>query len=162
MEEAVTRRAPKGSIGQFFALLFVSNDTGCIQWPFNRNQKGYGQFSNSGRTKYAHRFVCETVHGSQPTPSHQVAHNCGNGHMGCVNPRHLRWATPSENANDKLAHGTMMFGERSARSKLTRESVEAIRTLKASGLTERELCREFGISRSQIGRVFRRECWARL
>lgn len=33
-----------------------------------------------------------------------AAHKCGNGHLSCVNPAHLYWATPSQNAQDRAIH----------------------------------------------------------
>lgn len=86
------------------ALSYASDE--CLTWPFARSGKGYGQYREHGETKYVHRFLCEQVHGSQPSNIHEVAHNCGKGHLGCINPRHLRWATPKENSADQIIHGT--------------------------------------------------------
>lgn len=78
--------------------------SGCLTWPFALHRDGYGNLKFDGSTIGAHRLMCEFVHGPAPTGNHQAAHSCGNGHLGCVNPRHLRWATPAENANDKAVH----------------------------------------------------------
>jgi len=48
-------------------------------------------------------YMCELAHGKRK--SGQVArHLCGNGHMSCVNPRHLAWGTDAENQNDYRLH----------------------------------------------------------
>jgi hypothetical protein len=54
----------------------------------------------------AHRVMCEIAHGPKPAPGFVAAHTCGKGREGCVNPRHLRWASQKENMADKLLHGT--------------------------------------------------------
>lgn len=82
------------------ALPFEGNE--CLEWPYSGNNWGYGQLTVAGRLVVASRFVCEIAHGDPPTPEYQAAHSCGNGHLGCVNPQHLRWATPKENSADKI------------------------------------------------------------
>lgn len=70
-------------------------------------------------------LVCEAFHGRAPTPTHQAAH--GDNDKSNNVPENLRWATPKENAADRLAHGTRLFGENHGRAKLTNEQVEEIR-----------------------------------
>jgi len=48
-------------------------------------------------------------------------------HLGCINPKHLRWATRQQNALDALEHGTSsMFaaGEAHPNAKLSQADVE--------------------------------------
>jgi len=78
----------------------------CLTWPFSPGANGYGQVRYKGRMYVASRLMCILAHGEQPTPEHETAHSCGKGHQGCVNPKHLRWATHAENEADKLIHGT--------------------------------------------------------
>src|ERR1039458_3356779 len=74
----------------------------CIAWPFGESGHGYGaKVSDLG---YPHQFICRKFHGPEPTAKHEVAHGCGN--RICINPKHLRWATHTENEADKLLHGT--------------------------------------------------------
>src|SRR4051812_5100930 len=83
--------------------LYCGDD--CLIWPFSR-ARGYGNFGYLGKNIYAHRFMCELIHGPAPTPDHHAAHSCGNGHKACVNPMHITWKTSSENMRDKELHGT--------------------------------------------------------
>lgn len=76
----------------------------CVTWPFSKNNDGYGKLKYDNKMRVASRVLCEIVHGDAPTEMHQAAHNCGNGHLACVNPHHLRWATPKENCSDKAIH----------------------------------------------------------
>lgn len=62
--------------------------------------RGYGMFSISGRLTLAHRVSYELANGSIP-PGMQVDHTC---HVRrCVNPAHLRLATPKQNSENRMA-----------------------------------------------------------
>lgn len=56
------------------------------------------------RRAAVHVLVCEAFHGLKPTAGHEVAHWDGTKANNC--PDNLRWATPAENAKDKVRHGT--------------------------------------------------------
>lgn len=102
----------------------------CLTWPYSKNVKGYATVKVKGETLTVSRIICEHFYGPPPTPTHQAAHSCKkNKNKGCVNKRHLRWATPSENQKDRLIHGTHNRGERSGNVKLTRKDVRRIRLL---------------------------------
>jgi hypothetical protein len=51
----------------------------------------------------AARAMCILVKGD-PEEGQVARHLCGNGHLSCVNPRHLCWGTPSENNQDTWLH----------------------------------------------------------
>lgn len=84
----------------------------CLIWPFGRNGDGYGSVQVDGKMVNAHRYLCQIAHGEPPTATHQAAHSCGKGHLGCVAKNHLRWATPAENQADRLIHGTRSIRRR--------------------------------------------------
>lgn len=48
-------------------------------------------------------YMCRLAHGA-PEADWVARHLCGNGHMSCVNPRHLAWGTNAENQNDYRLH----------------------------------------------------------
>ena len=128
----------------------------CLIWPYARNSAGYGHLSVDGKNKLAHRLVCEAVHG-EPTGGKDVAaHSCGNGHIGCFNPAHVRWDTASGNAKDMAGHGTSQRGERMHMSKLTNETVKEIR---ASDLSIKELAEKYNVTRSNISYVINHKTW---
>lgn len=105
------------------------HDDWCLMWPFSRT-RGYGTFVYLGKGYYAHRFMCELVHGEPPTPAHQAAHSCGNGHLGCVNPKHLAWKTQSENQLDCREHGTQAKTDTGNKGRLSLALADEIRALK--------------------------------
>lgn len=109
-----------------------------------------------GEARAAHRWMCEQVNGTPPAGDYEAAHSCGNGNIGCVNPNHLRWATPVENWADKVAHGRATMGERHPASKLTEDDVREIRK---SSETLVRLSQQYGVSHSQISAVKRHKAW---
>lgn len=122
----------------------------CLIWPFFRLQPGgYGSFGFNGRLYYAHRMMCEMVHGAPPTPEHHAAHSCGRGHDGCVNPNHLSWKTASENLLDKRGHGTVIVNSHGNMGGLTPEQVAEIRRLKGQ-MSQTKIAERFGVKRGCI------------
>lgn len=139
------------------AVIYQSDE--CLTWPFGGNGNGYGSVFSDGRITCPHRIICERVNGPAPTPRHDAAHSCGKGHEGCVNPRHLRWATRSENLMDRVDHDTHTRGERSPLAKLTEDAVLSIRS-RSPDTTVRSLARQFGVSPGAIYHVLKKDSWA--
>lgn len=131
----------------------------CLIWPYQRmKDSGAAAIKHKGRPRPAARVMCEMVHGSPPTPKHEAAHSCGKGHLGCVNPRHLRWATPKENSADKLLHGTHLCGEKLAWSKLTAATVVQLRSMVGT-MSKRALARHFGVTPNTISKAIDGRTW---
>jgi hypothetical protein len=55
-------------------------------------------------------LVLQAHVGPPPTPSHQAAHLDGDPRHNCL--ENLAWATPSENAQHKMLHGTQPLREK--------------------------------------------------
>ena len=81
---------------------FSSDD--CLAWPFGRDQKGYGAVKFRGIQTNAHRVMCILAHGEPTSEMQHALHSCGQGHNGCVNPRHLRWGSVKDNCDDRTKH----------------------------------------------------------
>lgn len=52
----------------------------------------------------ASRAMCILANGTPPFKGAMALHSCGNGHLSCVNPKHLRWGTAKDNARDAALH----------------------------------------------------------
>lgn len=101
-------RAENGAPRKFLDDAINSDTDECIIWPFGKDSDGYGWLEG----KAAHREACP---GEPIGERNQACHSCNN--PSCINPRHLRWATKSENMQDKHIHGTMPMGETHWRNK---------------------------------------------
>lgn len=128
------------------------DDARCLRWPFVYDDGvGRGRILYEGKNWWAHRLMCTLVNGPAPEDKPQSAHSCGNGHMGCVHPKHLSWATQSENHKDRRKHGTAATNRYGPRTRLTDEQVAQIRALKGRQ-TQMQTAREFGISHASVRR----------
>lgn len=143
-------RCPRGEPIRWLKDRSAHEGDECLIWPYARlDDDGYGPS----------REMCRLAHGEPPTPQHHAAHSCGKGHEGCVNPKHLRWATPLENAADMYVHGTILRGSSHPRSKLSEEDVRAIRSL-IGKRSHVEIASMFGVSPMTIAAIKHRRVWA--
>ena len=149
-------KKPRGEAIKFFNAAIEKRTSECIEWPYTKT-KGYPWVSYEGKGWYAHRLACFLIHGEPPSRDHQSAHSCGNN--VCINPAHIRWATPKENASDKIIHGTSARGERQGSSKLTEDDVREIRYLEGI-ISVAKLAKRFDVGAVQIRRIQKRERWA--
>lgn len=113
-----------------------------------------------GQQTGAYRVACTLKHGEPPTPEHEAAHSCGNGHFGCINWKHLRWATRGENQDDKVEHGTLLMGSNHGMSKLNEEQVIEIKRLLAHGVRAARIAERFGVTPENISAIKRGLTWA--
>jgi hypothetical protein len=122
---------------------------GCLMWPFSVIA-----------AMASARMMCEAAHGPPPSPQHEAAHSCGMGHEGCMNPRHLRWATRVENQHDRFVHGTHNRGSRHGMSKLTTPQVLEIRALARSKvMSQHKLAKRYGVTQSCISMIVNGVAW---
>lgn len=103
------------------------------------------------------QLVLEAFVGERPSSKHHGYHNDGNKVNNTLS--NLRWGTPSENASDKIAHGTLARGEKNGGGgKLTEEQVKQIK-VRVLAETQVDLAREFGVSRGLISHIKNGRAW---
>lgn len=151
------KRVANGEARLFFETFVVQYDGDeCVTWPFHRDRDGYGQLYHDGQMRCVSRLVCERENGPPPSKDHVSAHSCGQGHLGCVAKRHLRWATRLENEADKSTHGTLTFaaGEAHPNAIISDDDVASILAM-AGRMSHQGIAELFGVSRSHIGNILR-------
>lgn len=143
-------------IERFWSKVDRGEPDECWPWKAGVGSFGYGQFwlNALGRGIGAHRFSAYLALG----PSDQfVLHSCDN--PPCVNPAHLRYGTPGENMADRDVRGRGAAGERQGLSRLTAESVRAMRDAYARGVGTPELGRRFGVHTATAHRAVTGKTW---
>lgn len=124
-----------------------------VRWRWRRlkavtySPNGYTKHSLRVRDKTlqrgTHRLVAEAF---LPNPNNcsQVNHkdcNPANNHVS-----NLEWVTPSQNIRHAVFHGRIRTGEKSPRAKMTDNQVDEIVELSKSGLNDRVIAKQFGVS----------------
>ena len=71
--------------------------SGCLLWLGNLTKGGYPTARFDGKEHYLHRYVCEETHGPIPA-GYYATHSCDV--KCCVEPTHIRPATPSQNNHE--------------------------------------------------------------
>jgi hypothetical protein len=106
-----------------------------------------------------HTMVADAFHGKRPDGL-QIRHLNGNpsDNRSC----NLKYGTASENAKDKIIHGTGPIGERSPKAVLKENDVKRIRELAKNGLSAREIRKEINASISAISNVIKGKTWKHL
>lgn len=153
------KKTPIGEPKRFIVEHSISyKSEKCLKWPYALDSYGYPSIrADKGRVK-GHRLMCELAHGPQPShEQREVAHGCGN--KWCVNPAHLRWATPKENQSDRIKHGTSNRGERQWFSKLSCDDVETIRAMEGTE-SRAKIARRFDVNPGTIEKIHKRQRWS--
>lgn len=129
----------------------------CLLWPFEVTHYGYGTVKHKGQKRVASRVMCELAHGDA-NQAMDAAHSCHNPR--CCNPRHLRWATRSENNRDMFDNGTAMCGERVEWwVKLTECQVREIRARVEAGEKQESIALDYPVGQTQVSRIAARQAW---
>lgn len=94
------KKAPNGTCPKWIEAHKNYQGQECLIWPFSREKTGYARTGIVDGYKVTsvrvHRIMCEHKHGPCPKGM-ETLHICKRGHLGCVNPNHLKWGTKSEN-----------------------------------------------------------------
>src|SRR5262245_6697532 len=112
----------------------------------------------NGKTKtpYVHTLMLLAFIGPRP-PGCETRHKNGNRTDNWID--NLAWGTRQENADDRLSHGTQIRGQDVHSSKLTPEQVKELRSLNLAGWGCRRLARIFGLNRTSVLAICKRESW---
>ncbi len=138
---------------------------GCWEWVKALGNKGYARVGIHKGCFLAHRVAYHLS--VESVPVHLVVlHECDN--PKCINPKHLRLGTQSENLQDAVAKGRWnsragglaVRGEISGAAVLKTADVIKIRAMFAAGQSGPSIGKAIGISTSQTYRVRDKASWA--
>jgi hypothetical protein len=143
------KRNAKPRPEKFWEHVNKNTKSGCWEWVGPRFETGYGQCVAHPETTHAHRTSWLLNRGEIPHGL-CVCHKCDN--PPCVNPDHLFLGTRSDNAIDMASkdRAHRPFGDKAPSAKLTWEKVFEMRSLSRAGVSDREIARRYGVSRSNV------------
>jgi hypothetical protein len=124
------------------------DDVPCVEW-IRTIQYGYGTTSIFGVHHSVHVLACTIANNYIKVKGKDAAHKCGNSI--CVEPKHLYFATKSQNAVDALNHGK--------KCKLTASQVLEIRKSHLSGISQTQLAKQYNVSKEHIFFIVHRKSW---
>jgi hypothetical protein len=132
----------------------------CWDW-LGAKLQGYRQIRINHKSIKTHRFSYELHKGKIPKWL-GVLHHCDN--PPCCNPKHLFLGTHKENMADRDIKGRQKLpdvrGEKNGMAKLTKEKVEKIRELYATGkYTLQELGLMFGTNFRNVSQIINKKRW---
>lgn len=142
-------------------LIEVAGIGQCWLWRGSSGKgiRGYGQLSTGNDLNcHVHRAVFSILFGQVPDGIF-VRHKCDN--PPCCNPFHLEPGTPKDNMQDKIQRGraNWALGEKQGTAKLKEHQVLEIRSLSASGATQRDIAKRYGMGLATINHIIHRKRW---
>ena len=154
-------------LSDFWDRVAVRSDDDCWIWTGATQGGGYGALSRGSRanrrTWIASR-VSYTIHFGQIPHGMLVCHRCDV--VACVNPKHLFLGTDADNQRDAISKGRWSpacmnrpKGSQVGAAKLTEQAVADIRVRVASGVSQKSLAVEYGVSRSAICMAVGNKTW---
>ena len=145
---------------RFYEKVDNSNIEGCWLWTGAKKKLGYGVIGLGSRIEgiaQAHRVSYELNIGRIPYGL-SILHSCDN--PSCVNPKHLRAGTLSDNMQDCVSRKRNFIpdnrGELATWSKLKADSVRHIKLKLMSGVAYAKM---YGVHRSTIYQIWKGNNW---
>ncbi len=129
---------------------------------FDKDNRAYVSLSvNCKITKMLiSRLVCLTWHGGPPTLKHQAAHWDGNSKNN--KKSNLRWATQTENEQDKKRHGRWNHGAKGSKhrdARLHEQDISEIRRLWGKGLSGPKIAIIYQVDNTTIYNIVKGRTW---
>jgi hypothetical protein len=156
---------PQDVIERFWSKVDKSGGPeACWPWTRSKNAKGYGQCWTGERIVATNRFasmLCDRA----PKRAERALHSCDN--PPCCNPKHLRWGTSKQNTADCFERNANWRAHLQtqgrkiglSRRRLSATQVRAIRGKLATGTSQAECGREYGLTRMAISDIANRKSY---
>ena len=108
------------------------------------------------RTVYLHRLIAEAF---LPNPQGKPQVNHINGRKAENHVANLEWCTIAENIQHGHATGLIPHGEKHYLSKLSQEDVTNIRAAAATGILQKDLAKQYGVTPMAISSLMTGKTW---
>lgn len=149
------RTTPRPISDAFWEKVEKKSDDECWEWLASIQEDGYGSFKG----KLAHRVSWELTNGNIPLGI-LVCHKCDN--CSCVNPNHLFLGTQLDNMQDMVSKGRGYdkSGENNPKAKLTEKDVFEVHRMRNSGISSKQIARNFGVTPTTIHYILSGKSWS--
>lgn len=148
VEIALTTEA----VARFWSKVDKSGE--CWLWTGYARNGQHGSLWLHGKNVYVHR-LSYVIHFGDIPPGMVVCHRCDVPR--CVRPKHLFLGSQEDNIADmhkkSRARQGHLYGECHPAARLSDEQVRQIRRLRAEGVHQRAVARQFGVSQSTVWRL---------
>ena len=157
---------PTTDARRFLSNLSPEPNTGCWLWTgccTSKNRKYLQpEFRILKKKTVAARvaFCLSNGLGLSDIAGLDVLHRCDNSL--CMNAKHLFLGTQSDNMKDMWNKNRGVSGERHPNAKLTKSDLAEIRKLKALGVSQKKIARQFGVQQPCISRLLSGRSWRRV
>jgi hypothetical protein len=153
---------PAERIRLFWSRVRLAHPDRCWLWTASVGSHGYGMFQSDTGLITAPRYAWTITYGPVPDGLF-VLHTCDV--RRCVNPHHLWLGTQADNVHDCMRKGRWVSNAGCRRgadfhtAKLTEADVVEIRRAHAAGSTYKVIAAMYGIDRTNVGCIVRRQTW---
>lgn len=149
-------------VDKVLSRIKIDQKTKCWEWQGAKTMNGYGSITYEKERYYTHRIMHKASKDNLDQEKRYVCHTCDN--PKCVNPAHLWAGSPEDNVTDAVEKDRMAGpnyeGEEHHQAQLTEDEVLEIRQKYSQAeYSQKELGKEYGVRRTQIGSIVRGENW---
>lgn len=145
-----------------YGTVFERTYKSVLMKPYKNVARGgylYVHLLNGGdkKSRSVHTLVAKAFLGPK-MDGQEARHLDGNAENNA--PANLVWGTRKENLGDKVAHGTIPFGEAHGRSVLSRAQIETIKIM-AGKISQRKLAEQYGVCQQHVSNIQTGKRWKR-
>ncbi len=141
----------------------IKDESSCWEWQRFIDLKTNAYILYEGKSRIVSRLIYELTYGEIADKNLLVCHTCCN--VKCCRPSHLALGTRKEKMADMMAKGRarvehlFLKGQDHTQSKLADNQILQIRQMEGK---YKDIAKQFGISRSQIGHIKNNKNWNHL
>lgn len=149
------------AIERFWSKVDRRGPDDCWDWQASVTTSGYGRFKMTPYTTAAANRVALALHTGIEPEGLQALHSCDRPR--CCNPKHLRWGTAADNAQDKVERSRARTGDQRGASngaaKLSEEGLARVVAGLKRGMNNKQIAANLPIGHAMVSKIRRGHMW---